>query len=499
VALGRSPRDGDHSPARSDAVAHPGEPGVGIDLSPPFVAGDEPTRWLFSLNRFGIRPGLSRVEGLLAGLGHPEQNLRTLVTAGTNGKGSTTRILARLLQDAGHKVATYTSPHLLRVHERIQINDRAIEAADFAARVEAIRPLTEKYEASWFETLTALAVQAAAEAGVDYLCCETGLGGRLDATNALPSVATLLTTVGLDHQRILGETRAEIIAEKLGLLKEGVPLFTGVDADLRAQVFTAAVTTGAPCFYLDELARWSDDELRTTRDAAPDARPTWDLVLRDRIHADLPDPGTSAMRRNVALSLLALTELEISRGEKLLPDDPAASLRNLFLPGRFQHVLARPSWIFDTAHNDQALTGALGEFQRMPCAGRRVVLFGAMQDKGLPHGLAALFAGCDHLVGLPVSLPRSRTPAELRTLLGQWGNAPGDLSRLWHDRCSVAPDMASGLRAVAAGLNPQDNVLVTGSCFTVAEVFYRMGVTDLEQTREVREAGPVLRSLAAPE
>ncbi len=395
--LGRPRRDGAHDPATAAADAHPGEPGVGVDLPPPFVAGDEPTRWLFSLNRFGIRPGLTRIEGLLADLGHPERRLRTLVVAGTNGKGSTTRILARLLQDAGHKIVTYTSPHLLKVHERIQINDRAVDDGDFAARVEAIRPWTEKNEASWFETLTALAVQIARDEGADYLCCETGLGGRLDASNALPAVATLLTTVGLDHERILGATRTQIAAEKLGLLKKGTPLFTGVDEDLRGQVFTAAVTAGSPCFFLDELARWSDDDR--------DQGQTWDLTLRQRLLAGLPDPGMPAMRRNVALALLALSELENARSETLLPDDPALSLRNLFLPGRYQRVLANPNWIFDTAHNVQALTQALGEFHRAPCAGRRVVLFGAMQDKVLNGKLAALFGRCDHLIGLPVSLP----------------------------------------------------------------------------------------------
>jgi len=148
MALGRSRRDEDINSANSDPTAYPGEPGVGVDLAPPFVAGDDATSWLFSLNRFGIRPGLTRIQGLLADLGHPEKKLRTLVTAGTNGKGSTTRILARLLQDAGYRVATYTSPHLLRVHERIEINDCPVDAADFAYRVKAIRPLTEKHGAS---------------------------------------------------------------------------------------------------------------------------------------------------------------------------------------------------------------------------------------------------------------------------------------------------------------------------------------------------------------
>jgi len=183
------------SPRRDGAPAHPGEPGVGPDLAPPFTARDEATRWLFSLNRFGIRPGLTRIEGLLADLGHPERELPILVTAGTNGKGSTTLILAHLLRDAGYRVASYTSPHLLNVYERIQVDDRSVDPDDFARRVESIRPLVEKHEASWFESLTALAVQVACDAGVEFLCCETGLGGRLDATNALPAVATLVTTI----------------------------------------------------------------------------------------------------------------------------------------------------------------------------------------------------------------------------------------------------------------------------------------------------------------
>ena len=246
MALGSPRRDGDSRQTGDTSGNHPGEPGIGLDLSPPFVAGDEATRWLFSLNRFGIRPGLVRVQGLLADLGNPQENLRTLVTAGTNGKGSTTRVLAHLLQAAGYKVATYTSPHLLKVHERIMINDQPVDAAEFATRVEDIRPLAEKHGASWFETLTALAVQIAHDEKVDFFCCETGLGGRLDASNALPAVATLLTTIGLDHQRILGDSRAEIAAEKLGLLNKDVPLFCGVDEELRSQVFMAAVMAVEP-------------------------------------------------------------------------------------------------------------------------------------------------------------------------------------------------------------------------------------------------------------
>lgn len=456
---------------RRDGASHPGEPGIGVDLGPPFTAPDEDTAWLFALNRFGIRPGLARIEGLLADLGHPERELRTLVVAGTNGKGSTTRALTCLLQAAGHRTATYTSPHLLNVYERIHLEDRPVEADEFRRRVREIRPLTEKHEASWFETLTALCVWMARDAGVDYLCCETGLGGRLDASNALPAIATLLTTVDLDHQRILGETREEIAAEKLGLLKRGVPLFCGVDEDLRAQVFRAAILAGSPAHYLDELAEW---------ETAPEG---WTLKLTDRMWTSLPDPGSASMRRNVALAILALSRLQASRDERLLPDDVPAALADLFLPGRYQTVLQAPDWIFDTAHNRQALTSTLTAFAEQPGAGRRILLFGAMYDKEIPAGLAAAVRHFDLVLGVPVSLPRSRNAGELAEVLRGWGREPVAWPPQGGAAASIAPDPATALAWLDGQLDPQDRVLVTGSCFTVAEVLYRLGITDLEMTR----------------
>jgi len=474
VALGSPRGDGDSG--------YPGEPGVGLDLAPPFVADDDATRWLFGLNRFGIRPGLTRIQGLLADLGHPEDHLRTLVAAGTNGKGSITRILARLLQAAGYRVATYTSPHLLNVHERIMIDDRPVDKAAFADRVRAIKPLVARHEASWFETLTALAVQIAHEEKVDFLCCETGLGGRLDASNALPPVATLLTTVGLDHQRILGDSLEKIAAEKLGLLKRGVPLFCGVGEELRNQVFAASVMTGSPCHFLDELARWGDSGRSRRHGPRGD---TWDLAFREKVFQDLPDPGTVTMRRNVALAILALAELETNLEMDLLPADPAGALGNLFLPGRYQTVLSNPDWIFDTAHNAQALENVWREFFGRPGSGRKVVVFGAMQDKDAPVDPEALLAGCDALIGVPVSLPRSRTRTELENLFRGWGRDPV----AWPDApvglplAAVAPDIRQALRLLARQLQPADAVLVTGSCFTVAETLYSLGFTDLGATR----------------
>ncbi|MFN2371340.1 MAG: folylpolyglutamate synthase/dihydrofolate synthase family protein [Candidatus Krumholzibacteriia bacterium] len=480
MGVGQPRPDGDAAPR-----SHPGEPGIGLDLPPPFAAPDPDTRWLFALNRFGIRPGLQRIEGLLKDLGHPERGLRVLVVAGTNGKGSTTRVLAHLLEAAGLATATYTSPPLLAVHERIRLHDRNVDPDDFARRVRAIRPLVLKHDASWFEALTAVMVQIARDAGVDVVCCEAGLGGRLDASNALPAEAVLLTTVGLDHQHILGETRPQILAEKLGLLKRGVPLYCGVDAELRGQVFTTAVGAGAPVLFLDELARWEDGP-------GP-----WDLVLRERVLAGLPDPGTPVLRRNVALALLALGDLEARGHGPLLPADPASALGNLFLPGRYQRVLTAPDWIFDTAHNPQALAAALGAFVARPVAGRRVLVYGAMQDKPADPALAPLVGACDRVIGLPVSLPRSCTPAELEARLRGWSLAPEPWPPAAGARATVGPTAAAALAEAARGLEPGDAVLVTGSCFSVAEALWLLGVRDLDETRTARPAGPALAALVA--
>jgi dihydrofolate synthase / folylpolyglutamate synthase len=455
--------------------AFPGEPSIGVGLPPPFTAADDTLRWLFGLNRQGIRPGLQRIAGLLADLGHPERSLRTLVIAGTNGKGSTTRILAHLLQKAGLKVAAYTSPHLLNVYERLTIDDRPVDPALFAAHAAAIRPLVERHEASWFETLTAIAVAISRDEQVDVLCAETGLGGRLDATNALPAVATLLTTVDLDHQHILGQTRAEILAEKLGLLKAGTPFFCAVQSDLRPQAFTAAVHAGSPAYFLDELARWQD-----TGDGA------WELILRERAIPGLPPLPVPALRRNLALALLTLDEL--SR-QGILPDPaaPGAALDDLFLPGRFQLLWQQPDWILDTAHNQQALHGALSTFLAWPVAGRRVVIFGAMQDKPVAAELGPLLCRCDAVTMAPVSLPRSRTLEDLRTLRRFL-----ELPEAGED--SIMDTVSAALTYWRERLQPADAVLVTGSCFLVAEALYHLGFRDLEQTRRPQPAAGPQRS-----
>ena len=150
------------------------EPGVSLTAPPPFAPDHPDLTWLFALNRHGFRPGLRRIEGLLADLGHPERTFRSIVVAGTNGKGSTTRLLASLCRAAGYRTATYTSPHLLGVVERLEIDGRPVSRDLLLAAAARVRPLVEKHAASWFETLTAIAALVCREQAVEVLACEEG-------------------------------------------------------------------------------------------------------------------------------------------------------------------------------------------------------------------------------------------------------------------------------------------------------------------------------------
>jgi dihydrofolate synthase/folylpolyglutamate synthase len=284
----------------------------------------------------------------------------------------------------------------------------------------------------------------------------------------------VLVSVAEDHRQILGHTLAEITAEKLGLLKRGVPLFCGVREELRAQVFAAAVAAGSPCHFLDELVRWED----TTAG--------WRLVTRRGVRENLPRQESAALQRNMALAWLCLEELAAS-GVVRAVSDPAPALRRVFLPGRFQLILTEPDLLVDTAHNTAALTAALDAYLARPCRGRRYVLFGCMQDKEFTSEVGERMRRCAGLVAAPIDLPRSRNQDGLAELLDTWDLAPSE-------EVTIAADVGAAVARLARILKPEDSVLATGSCFLVAELLYRLGFRDLDATRRLHPAGEVLRS-----
>ncbi|MDA3860695.1 MAG: Mur ligase family protein, partial [Melioribacteraceae bacterium] len=214
---------------------------------------------LFSLHQFGIKLGLDNINNLLVHIGNPEKQLKAIHIAGSNGKGSTASFIASILIEAGHKVGLYTSPHFVKFNERIRINGIEIPDEYVANFVNENNNYIDRESPTFFELTTALAFQYFADEKVDYAIVETGLGGRLDATNVLNSIASVITSISFEHTNILGESLDIIAKEKAGIIKSNQKVFVGYLPEIAKEVITTKVNElESECFELEKHATISD-------------------------------------------------------------------------------------------------------------------------------------------------------------------------------------------------------------------------------------------------
>ncbi|HEV3230176.1 MAG TPA: cyanophycin synthetase, partial [Solirubrobacteraceae bacterium] len=306
--------------------------------------------YLRSLELFGMRFGLDRMRRLTTALGRPQESFDSIHVVGSNGKSSTTRMIASLLDRHGLRTGTYTSPHLVSYRERVRVADHEVDEAAFAdavgraARAAELvdRTLGSGDHVTQFEVLTAAAYSELARRGVEVAVVEAGLGGRYDATNVIPSVVQVLTTVSLEHTRWLGPTLTDIAREKLAVVQAGgtLVLGPGLHADAERVAEEVAAAQGA------RIVRVPEDEA-----GAPAV------------------PGAAFQRRNFAVARAAAEAyLQAVRGPDALLDEEAvraAAATATSVPGRFQLVDGRPPTIFDGAHNPdgmQVLVESLAEY-----------------------------------------------------------------------------------------------------------------------------------------
>ncbi len=320
----------------------------------------------------GSRPGLSRITSLLASLGNPEKELRVIHIAGTNGKGSTSAMLASCLMAAGYKTALFTSPYLYSFGERMQINGVPISDAALTAVIEALRPQVDKMEdrPTEFELITAAALLWFREEKVDYAVIEVGMGGRLDATNVFPSpLLSVITGISLDHTAYLGDTEEAIAGEKAGILKAGVPGLVGdVAPGVRQALLAAAAERGTHLSFLDPGAIGN---LLPTRYGTT-------FSYRDRHGVEIPFSAVY-QPKNASLVLDACDLLR-TRGVTLPEEAILAGLRSVSWPGRFEYFSHEPDVVFDGSHNPEGIAAALASITAL-YEGNFLLLTGVMRDK----------------------------------------------------------------------------------------------------------------------
>lgn len=350
-------------------------------------------QFVLGLSPAAMSLGLGHMRAMMDRVGHPERRFRAVLVAGTNGKGSTTTMLASILQRHGLATGRYTSPHVFNVTERIMIDGAPATIEEMEAAAARLVPLRDEIPFSFFEALTAIAFLVFAARGVDIAVLEVGLGGRLDATNVVDPEVSIVTSIALDHRNILGPTEAKILIEKLGVARPRVPLLIGpLSEDLRTIVDAHATRDGFPVFGPGDLGRVEDIEEAFDGISARITTPRADYG-RVRV----PFAGT----HQATHALLA-----IGAAERLLPalDRVPEALGEAYIPGRFECIQrGRRTFVIDVAHNDAALIATadhLASFRpREECA----LVFGLLRRKELfdapPHLLRA--ASCLCLVEPP--------------------------------------------------------------------------------------------------
>jgi dihydrofolate synthase/folylpolyglutamate synthase len=401
-------------------------------------------RHLLSLELFGMRFGLDRMRRLMTVLGHPERRFHSIHVVGTNGKSSTVRMTAAILEAHGLRTGSYLSPHLVSFSERIRIADSDLEPRAFGAAVQRAaaaaarvdRSLPEDDRVTQFEAMTAAAYDELARREVDTAVVEAGLGGRYDATNVIPSSVQVLTSVGLEHTRWLGPTITDIAAEKLDVVKPGGVLVLGpaLHPDADAVARRVAAQRGA----------------RIVRAGA--------------------DPGVAVgalgafQRRNFAVARTAAECFLRLRGIEPDPAAVAAAAASVRVPGRLQVVDERPLTLLDGAHNPDgiaALAESLPAILGSGCGERRLVgVLSVLEDKDAASMLALLLPALDALVVCSSHNPRALPPPTLQSLA----------AKLSEVETVAVRDPRAALARARELAGADGVVLATGSIYLVADL-----------------------------
>ncbi|TYR82261.1 bifunctional folylpolyglutamate synthase/dihydrofolate synthase [Priestia megaterium] len=421
---------------------------------------EEALNWIHKRLRFGIKPGLERMKWMLEQLDHPEQNIKAIHVAGTNGKGSTVAYMRYMLQEAGYQVGTFTSPYIETFNERISVNGVPITDEEMTNLVQEVKGVVERVEqtslgaATEFEVITLIFfLYFGYHKKVDYVLVETGLGGRYDSTNVVQPLLTIITNIGFDHMGILGETVEEIAAEKAGIIKERIPLITAVEQAEALNVIEriaydqqAEISVLGQEFQIEQYESVEDGECFT--------------LLTP--FGTLPSLKLSMFGyhqvKNASIATMAIQSLRQANEVIISDEQIAKGLETTKWIGRFETMSQHPLTIIDGAHNAEGIDSLLSTL-RLHYEQKRIhFVFSCLNDKNAQQMVNDLEAMASTITFTSFEFPRAYSGQELY-----------ELSE--HPRKHVNEQWKEAVIEVKNRIKSENEMLViTGSLYFISEV-----------------------------
>lgn len=365
---------------------------------------------LFALHTFGIKLGLDNIKTFLDRIGNPQLSLKTIHIAGSNGKGSTAAFIASILQENKYRVGLYTSPHFVKFNERIKIDGEQIEDDYVVAFINRHENIIDELQLTFFEVTTALAFQYFADMSVDYAVIETGLGGRLDATNVLKPLACVITSISLEHTNILGDKIEKIAFEKAEIIKKDSLVFIGkLPAEAEKVVENKCKKLGCQLFKIEDYTLEKGDrvELYTEEIELID----WDIPLKGNYQ-----------KYNAALAGLTVTKTIQLDDHAVIQRGIKNVIVNTDIQGRYEYFHKEPTVIFDSAHNPEGINAFISQFRKeVNLYDKRILLFGAMRDKDIKSMLKILIPFFDQIYITKIDYERSAQTEQLIGIADELG------------------------------------------------------------------------------
>lgn len=419
----------------------------------------EAVEWIHGRLKLGVKPGLKRMEWMMEKLDHPERRIKAIHVGGTNGKGSTVCFLRHILQEAGYRVGTFTSPYVEQFNERISINGKPISDVDLIKLVQVIQPLAEELEQTElggpteFEVITAMALYYFGKMNVqDVVIFEVGLGGRLDSTNIIYPLLSVITNVGYDHIHILGNTLEQIAFEKAGIIKAGVPLITAIDQSEALRVVQEkAASVRAKVYVIDR-----DFTVFAHEPTADGERFSLQTPFTSYDDVTITMLGAHQVK-NAALALMAADYLRTYYSFLIEREHMYNGVRQAQWIGRFEKMDERPLIIIDGAHNEEGIDSLVATINAHYPNHRVHVLFTALGDKPVTAMIRKLEAIAQTMTFTTFDFPRALSAEQLA-------------EQAMHPNVQWINDWKKWLKEKRKQVAKDDIILITGSLYFISNV-----------------------------